>query len=82
MTGQDNHEAIQALAKAYANELDAQLGALKHFTRHSGENGRVHEHFMKTVIRRWLPPDTMIGTGFIALPKWTSTQMDILECRT
>jgi len=73
-----NVEAVYGLAQAYARELDAQLGTLSLFTKHGGEIGRVHEHFLRSVLRRFLPATLHVGSGFVALPDWTSTQLDIL----
>lgn len=70
--------AVRSLATAYARELDAQLGTLALFTKHGPENGRVHEHYLRSVLRRFLPGHLHVGSGFVALPNWTSAQLDIV----
>lgn len=74
----DKLPPMHALAERYAKELEVQLGTLGLFTKHPGEVGRVHEHFLRGVLRRLLPPSLRLGTGFISHGEWTSKQCDIL----
>lgn len=69
---------MHALAVAYAKELEAQIGTLGLFSVHAGENGRVHEYFLRAVMKRLLPPDMLVGTGFVAFTDWTSSQTDLV----
>lgn len=79
MTGDnDNVQGMRDLAACYARELDAQFRTLNFFARHSGEIGRAHEHFLRSVLARFLPEHLRIGTGFAATSKWTSPQQDLM----
>lgn len=71
-------KAMERIAEHYACELDAQFRTLNHFAAHAGEIGRAHETFLRGVLRRFLPEDLRLGTGFVASPNWTSRQQDIL----
>ena len=71
-------EAMQNIAGHYANELDAQFRTLNHFVSQGGEIGRAHETFLRGILKRFLPTDIRVSSGFIASPKWTSRQQDIL----
>ncbi len=76
--GYSGPEAVANIAEHYAAELDAQFRTLNHFAKHSGEIGRAHETFLRGILTRFMPDDLRIGTGFVASPKWVSTQQDIL----
>jgi hypothetical protein len=71
-------EAMQNVAEHYASELNAQFRTLNHFVGHTGEIGRAHETFLRGVLDRFLSPDINVSSGFVAHPKWTSRQQDIL----
>lgn len=71
-------QAMVNVAEHYARELDAQFRTLNHFVGHAGEIGRAHETFMRGILARFLPDDIRLSSGFIASPKWTSSQQDIL----
>ena len=71
-------EAMRNLAEHYANELNAQFRTLNQFVKHAGEIGRVHEAFLRGILKRFLPSNISIGSGFIASPNWTSRQQDII----
>ena len=71
-------QAMENIAEHYARELNAQFRTLNHFVRHAGEIGRAHETFLRGVMERFLPGDVRISSGFVASPKWTSRQQDIL----
>lgn len=77
-SARDNVRAMQDLSAAYSRELAAQWHTLRLLTGHNGENGRVHEHFLRAVLRRFLPLNVHLGTGFIATQAHTSTQTDLL----
>lgn len=71
-------EAMQNVAEHYAQELNAQFRTLNHFVAHAGEIGRAHETFLRGILARFLPKDLRVTNGFVASPKWTSRQQDIL----
>ena len=71
-------EAMQNIAEHYACELNAQFRTLNHFVSHTGEIGRAHETFLRGILTRFLPQDIKVSSGFVASPKWTSRQQDIL----
>jgi hypothetical protein len=71
-------EAMQNVAEHYARELNAQFRTLNHFVANAGEIGRAHETFLRGILSRFLPQDIRVGSGFVASPKWTSRQQDIL----
>ncbi len=70
--------AMEGAAEHCANELDAQFRTLNNFVSQAGEVGRAHEYYLRGVLSRFLPDSIRIGSGFIASPKWTSKQQDIL----
>jgi len=70
--------AMENVAEHYANELNAQFRTLNHFVSHAGEIGRAHETFLRSVLARFIPRDLKLSSGFVASPKWTSRQQDIL----
>lgn len=70
--------AMEGIAGHFANELSAQFRTLNHFVGHAGEIGRAHETFLRGVLARFLPGHIAISSGFVASPKWTSRQQDIL----
>jgi len=69
---------MEGVAKNFAYELDAQFRTLNNFVSHGGEIGRAHEYYLRGVLARFLPDNLQLGSGFIASPKWTSRQQDIL----
>ena len=71
-------KAMQNVAEHYALELNAQFRTLNHFVGHAGEIGRAHETFLRGILTRFLPQDIRVSSGFVASPKWTSRQQDIL----
>ena len=71
-------EAMQNVAEHYARELNAQFRTLNYFVGHAGEIGRAHETFLRGILTRFLPKDLRVSSGFVASPKWTSRQQDIL----
>lgn len=71
-------DAMERAAKHYAKELDAQFHTLNNFVSQAGEVGRAHEYYLRGVLSRFLPDSIRLGSGFIASPKWTSKQQDIL----
>jgi len=71
-------KAMENIAEHYASELNAQFRTLNHFVGHAGEIGRAHETFLRGILARFLPGDIRITSGFVASPKWTSRQQDIL----
>lgn len=71
-------KAMQNVAEHYACELNAQFRTLNHFVTHAGEIGRAHETFLRGILARFLPKNLRISCGFLASPKWTSRQQDIL----
>ena len=73
-----NSKAMVSLAKHYADELNSQFRTLNHFVTHAGEIGRAHETYLRGMLTRFLPDDIRLTTGFVAHPKWTSRQQDIL----
>lgn len=70
--------AMENVAEHYANELDAKYRTLNHFITHAGEIGRAHETFLRGILTKFLPQNIKVSTGFIASPKWTSRQQDIV----
>jgi hypothetical protein len=70
--------AMEGAAEHCANELDAQFRTLNNFVSQAGEVGRAHEYYLRGVLSRFLPDSIRLGSGFIASPKWTSKQQDIL----
>jgi len=71
-------EAMQNVAEHYARELNAQFRTLNHFVSHAGEIGRAHETFLRGILARFLPQNIRVSSGFVASPKGTSRQQDIL----
>lgn len=71
-------EAMRNVAEHYASELNAQFRTLNHFIDHAGEIGRAHEAFLRDILTRFLPKDISVSSGFVASPKETSSQQDIL----
>jgi hypothetical protein len=71
-------QAMENVADNYACELDAQFRTLNHFANHAGEIGRAHENFLRGILSRFLPDNVNLSSGFVAAPKWTSRQQDIL----
>jgi hypothetical protein len=71
-------QAMESIAEHFASELNAQFRTLNHFVGHAGEIGRAHETFLRGVLARFLPGHIQISSGFVASPKWTSRQQDIL----
>lgn len=74
----DNTSAMRELAERYSQELNSQIDTLSFFTPHGPENGRVHEQYLRAVLRRFLPATLQLGTGFAASSVSTSRQCDIL----
>lgn len=74
----EGSSAVDSIAGHYAAELDAQFRTLNHFVCHAGEIGRAHETFLRGVLARFLPNKVRLTSGFIAHPRWTSRQQDIL----
>lgn len=71
-------QAMENIAEHYASELNSQFRTLNHFVCHAGEIGRAHETFLRGIMERFLPCDIKLSSGFVASPKWTSRQQDIL----
>ncbi len=74
----EGSRAMENIAEHFASELNAQFRTLNHFVGHAGEIGRAHEVFLRGVLARFLPGDIELSSGFVASPKWTSRQQDIL----
>jgi hypothetical protein len=66
------------LAQSYVGEMQAKFRTLNLFVQHAGEIGKAHEHFLREIIRRFLPLGHKIASGFIVSPGWTSPQQDII----
>ncbi len=66
------------LSEHYASELNSMFRTLNHFVVHAGEIGRAHESFLRGILDRFMPDNVRLGSGFVASPKWTSRQQDIL----
>jgi len=70
--------AILGIADDYSKELDSKFRSLSKLVKHSGEVGRAHEELLRVVLRRFLPGDIRIASGFVRGPVSTSPQQDIL----
>ena len=66
------------VSEHYASELNSMFRTLNHFVVHAGEIGRAHESFLRGILDRFMPDNVRLGSGFVASPKWTSRQQDIL----
>lgn len=67
------HESISNELQASKNRVRDLIGS-----KHWGEEGRYKETLLKTVIKRYLPSDRSIGTGFVLTKDGITSQIDLI----
>jgi len=79
VSSDNQHSTLEQIAAHYAEELNAQFRTLNVFTTKApGDIGRVHEAYLRGVIKRFMPGKISLGSGFVVSGDRTSPQQDIL----
>ena len=69
---------FMAYHKSITSELYAIESRIKNLVRHNLSSGEHRESALRTLIRRHLPPNFVVGRGFVVTPNESSDQIDIL----
>ena len=72
-----NHKHFQ---ESITNELDAVRNRVRDLIgdAHWGEEGRYKEEILKKTLRKFLPNNVSVGTGFVTTVADISKQLDII----
>lgn len=72
----------QEYFKSLSDEFASVKDRIRNFigTRHWASDGQWKESVVKSVLRRYLPSQYIVGTGFVISDDDVSTQIDILVC--
>lgn len=82
----DNHTLKMMDPVDYFEDLSKELAAVQNRVRHLigdahwPSDGAWKESVLRTVLRRYLPPSFIVGSGFILTEQGISSQIDILVC--
>ena len=72
---------FQTYHKSLTEELYSVKDRIRNLVEHWPTDGEWKESALRTVLRRHLPDQVLVGRGFVAARNYSSTQIDLLVLR-